>query len=141
MKQNEIIAAIAADPALRALVPDTDQLAAALSAGRTEVVQRLGGVGIVLETLGPLNGAALLDTLEQLAGQIPAVKWAWVLINRGDLDFGSPATRAQLVALRDQGAISPDSCVALLGIAEVHAPVSEFDVRCAIFNDDGSLRV
>lgn len=141
MTYDEIRAAIAADPALQALLPDTVALAEALSAGRVTATSRLGGVGVVLETLGPAAGAALLDLFEGLAAQVPAVKWAWVLINRGELDFGSPATRAQLVALRDQGLISAEVCTALLGIAEVPDPVAEFDVRCAIFNDDGTLRV
>jgi hypothetical protein len=78
---------------------DHQAIADAVNVGRTKIVSRLGGVGLVLETLGPVDGAALLDQLEALAATNSAVKWAFVLINRGELDFGSPATRAMIDAL------------------------------------------
>lgn len=136
MTSGEILDAIAADPALQALVPNTSALAFMLSQGRTRVVQRLGGVGLVMEALGPDVGAQVLDGLDALKATNSAVKWAWVLINRGELDFGSSATRAMITALLDEPVRS-----ALLAIAEEPVQVSEFDVRCAIFNDDGTLRV
>lgn len=136
MTHDEIRAAIAADPALQALVPDTNAIAAALSQGRTRVVPKLGGVGLVMEALGPEVGAQVLDGLDALKAANSAVKWAWVLINRGELDFGSSATRAMIAALLDEPVRS-----ALLAIAEEPVQVSEFDVRFAIYNDDGSLRV
>lgn len=136
MTHDEIRAAIAADPALQALVPDTTAIAAALSHGRTRVVPKLGGVGMVMEALGPEVGAQVLDGLDAMKTTNSAVKWAWVLINRGELDFGSSATRAMITALLDDPVRS-----ALLAIAEEPVQVSEFDVRVAIFNDDGSLRV
>lgn len=71
-------------------------IAAALSANRTKVVTKLGGVGLIMEALGPQIGAALLDQLEAQAQTNSAVKWAFVLINRGELDFGSTATRAMI---------------------------------------------
>ena len=136
MTHDEIRSAIQADPALQALVPDTTALAAALSVGRTRVVRKLGGVGVVMEALGPDVGATVLDGLDALKATNSAVKWAWVLINRGELDFGSTATRAMITALLDEPVRS-----ALLAIAEEPEAVSEFDVRVAIFNNDGSLRV
>lgn len=136
MTHDEIRAAIAADPALQALVPDTTAIAAALSHGRTRVVPKLGGVGMVMEALGPEVGAQVLDGLDAMKTTNSAVKWAWVLINRGELDFGSSATRAMITALLDDPVRS-----ALLAIAEEPVQVSEFDVRVAIFNDDGSVRI
>lgn len=136
MTHDEIRAAIAADPALQALVPDTNALAAALSQGRTRVVPRLGGVGLVMEALGPDVGAQVLDELDALKATNSAVKWAWVLINRGDMDFGSSAARAMITALLDDPVRS-----ALLAVAEQPDLVPEFDVRLAIYNADGSLAV
>lgn len=136
MTPHDIRAAIVADPAIRALVPDTHAMAAALSEGRTRVVPKLGGVGVVMEALGPELGAQVLDGLDALRAENSAVKWAWVLINRGELDFGSAATRAMITALLDDPVRS-----ALLAVAEVPDPVSEFAVRCAIYGDDGGLLV
>ena len=75
---------------------DHDAIAATVNVGRTKVQTTLGGIGTVLETLGPIDGAALLDSLEAMAATNSAVKWAFVLINRGELDFGSAATRAMI---------------------------------------------
>ena len=138
MTPDEIRTAISADPAILALVPDTQSIAAALSVGRTKVAPMLGGIGVVMETLGPDVGSAVLDGLDALKAVSSPVKWAWVLINRGELDFGSPATRGMIQQLESGGAIPTDAANALLALAEVPDPISEFDVRKAIFNDDGS---
>lgn len=139
MTPAEIRAAIAASPELLALVPDTQAIADALSVGRTRVVSRLGGVGVVIDTLGPEAGAALLDALGALKAQSSPVKWAWVLIDRGELDFGSQATRAMIQQFRDDEVFSAEVATALLSIAEVPDPIPEMDVRRAIYADDGSL--
>ena len=122
----------ALDPALLAS-RDYAAIAAALNEDRVRVVPRLGGIGLVLETLGPESGAALLDALEAQAATVPALKWAWVLINRGELDFGSPATRAMIEAL-----ISEPARTLLLAVAGVPDPVTAAAVEVAMKNDDGS---
>ena len=43
---------------------DDGVIATALSIGRKKIVTTLGGIGTVLEALGPVDGAALLDQLE-----------------------------------------------------------------------------
>lgn len=123
------------------LVPDTEAIAAALSVGRTKVQQKLGGVGVVMEALGPDVGSAVLDGLDALKSVSSPVKWAWVLINRGELDFGSTATRGMIQQLAAGGAIPTDAAIALLAIAEVPDPVDEMSVRKAIFAANGSLLV
>ena len=115
----------ALDPALVAS-RDDGAIAAALSVGRIKVVQKLGGIGLVLETLGPVDGAALLDGLEAMAASNSALKWAWVLINRGELDFGSPATRGMIAQL-----VPEPARTALLGVAEVPDTISSQDVTKA----------
>ena len=71
-------------------------IADAVNVGRTRIGPRLGGIGLIMETLGPTDGAALLDQLDALSATNSAVKWAFVLINRGELDFGSTATRTMI---------------------------------------------
>ena len=80
-----------------------------------------------MEALGPIDGAALLDGLEAQAASIPALKWAFTLINRGELDFGSDATRAMIVQLIAEPARS-----ALLNIAVVPDVVTAQQVAQAL---------
>lgn len=111
---------------------DHDAIAAVVNVGRTKVVQTLGGIGTVLETLGPISGAELLDNLEAMSSTNSAVKWAFVLINRGELDFGSPATRLMIDQLIP-GAVGE----ALKAVAEQPDSVTEFDIRKACWSDNG----
>jgi hypothetical protein len=106
---------------------DDGAIAAALSVDRKKVVKTLGGIGMVLETLGPADGAALLDSLEAMSANNSAVKWAFVLVNRGELDFGSAATRAMIDML-----IPPDAAAALKAIAEVPDVVTAQQVAQAL---------
>ena len=140
MTPAEIISAISADPALQALVPDTSALAAALSAGRTRIVSTLVGVGRVMDCLGPTAGAQVLDALDALKPQVSPVKWAFILLERGELDVGLESVRAQIDTLTP-AVFSADQAAAIKALAEAPAPVSEFEVRSAIFADNGSLRV
>lgn len=141
MTPTEIRVAIQADPALQALVPDTQAIADALSAGCTRVATRIGGIGTVLEALGPVDGATLLDTLDLLRATSSPVKWAWYLIERGELDFGSVATRGMIQQLQIGGVLTAPQASSLLALAEVPDPVDEYTVRRAIYADDGSLLV
>ena len=132
MTRDEILAWIdahASDPAISSMLAegrDAD-LAAAMSVGRTKVATRLGGVGLVIETLGPTNGAALLDQLDALRSTNSAVKWGWFLLQDGTLDFGSPVTRVLL----DELCPAPVAA-ALKATAEVPDPVDTFAVSAAL---------
>ena len=106
---------------------DDGAIATALSLGRKKVVKTLGGIGIVLDTLGPVDGAALLDHLESMSASVPAVKWAFVLINRGELDFGAAATRGMIDQLLPNAAGA-----ALKSIAEVADTITAQDVAKAL---------
>lgn len=140
MDATEIRAAIAADPALQALVPDTTALAAALSQGRTQTVSTLVGVGLVMDCLGPTEGSAVLNALDGLRAVSSPVKWAWLLLERGELDVGLQSVRSQIDALTP-AVFTTAQAEAIKALAERPETVSEFDVRCAIYNDDGSLKV
>lgn len=106
---------------------DFDAIAAAVNVGRVKIAQKLGGIGLVLETLGPVDGAALLDSLEAASATVPALRWAFVLINRGELDFGSAATRAMIDTLN----LGPAGS-ALKAVAEVADPVTAQQVSDAM---------
>lgn len=140
MTVEEIRQAIEASPTLLALVPDSGAIAAAMSSGRTRPAETLGGVGYVMAVLGPTEGAAVLDALNALSGTNSVVKWAWVLINRGELDFGHATTRSMILSLVP-GVMTSAQAAALLAGAEVPDPIDEFDVRLALWGDGGTLLV
>lgn len=140
MTSDEIRAAIAADPELQALVPNTTALAERLSAGRVRLGTRMVNVGTVLDVLGPSEGAAVLDALDALRGTVSAVRWAFILLERNELDVALDSVRGQIDALTGV-VFSPAAATALKALAERHDPVSEFAVRCAIYGDDGGLLV
>lgn len=150
MTVDEIRAAIAADPAIRALLPaappvsqaQVEAVAAALSAGRVRYVKTAIGPGTILAELGQA-GADLLDQLEELA-KLPAhnmVKHALRVIDRGEFDMGVAASRAQVAGLAAAGVMSAAARDALLALGQEPDPLSARDVAVAITNDDGSLAV
>jgi hypothetical protein len=107
---------------------DDGAIAAALSIGRVRVVPTLGGIGTVLEALGPTDGAQLLDDLTAMSATVPAVRWAMVLVNRGDLDFGSTATRTMI----DQVVTDAAKAAKLKAVAEVPDVVTAQQVAQAL---------
>ena len=120
---------------------DTQAITDAFNVGHTKVATKLGGIGLVLETLGPDNGAALLDGLQSMTTTVPALKWAWYLIERGELDFGSPATRGMIDMLVAQGAIAEPLGTALKATAEVPDPIDELTIRKTVLADDGTWSI
>ena len=117
---------------------DADAIAAAVNVGRTRIAPRLGGIGAVMETLGAVDGPLVLDALESLKATLPAVRWGWVLLERGELDFGSTVTRQMIDGLVMGGVMTEAQGLAIKALAEQPDPVTEFDVRRAIWADDGS---
>lgn len=111
---------------------DCGAMAALLSVGRTKVIDYSIGYGTVLEALGADNGAKFLDQLTALAETSSPVKWALKLLDRGELNIGSPATQAQLDALASVGVISQAVSDALKGLAIVPDPYSIQDVILAM---------
>lgn len=118
MTNAEILAAIAADPELQALaaVRNDAEIAAALSAGRTRIESTFVGVGRVMDCLGPVEGAAVLDALDALRATASPIKWAWLLLERGELDVGLPSVRAQIDTLVP-AVMTAEQAVALKALA------------------------
>lgn len=142
MTPQEIRDAIAASPALQALLPDTQTIADALSVGRTRAVPTDAGNGTVLEALGLSVGNALLDVLYSQA----AYRHVKPLLEQGRLRLDSPLAAGALGALVGVEiaagvTFTQAHADALLARAQVPDPLSEFSVRCAIVADDGSLLV
>lgn len=111
---------------------DADAIASAVSVGRTRIVPRLGGIGAVMETLGAVDGPLVLDALDSLKGTVPAVKWGWVLLERGELDFGSTVTRQLIDSLTAGGVMTAEQAGKLKALAVVPAPVTTQDVIAAM---------
>lgn len=136
MTPEEIRAAISADPALQALVPDTQALADALSAGRTRWKHTDIGVGTIIEVLGLAAANPVLDAI----CASPDYRHVKPLLDQGRLRLDSEFVRGALQAMVP-ALLTQAQRDALVARAEVSDPVGEYEVRCAIYADDGSLRV
>ena len=110
MTHAEIRAAIVAN-GWQGLPPG--EIAAALNAPQTVLVERMIGVGTVLDALGPANGAALLDQMEAQTAENSTIKWGLVLLKNAQLDVGMKSTRDMLDAL-----LPAEAATALKGMAE-----------------------
>lgn len=151
MTEAEIRAAFAANPALKEMIPDWQGIADALppvvTLRETFVTER----GIV-NALGIMDGEAFLQALEafavaDLAAEHPlkayqpgiARQLAW--LKRDGLDAGSAVVRTLLDTMAALGLLEAESVQAVKALAEEKRPVSEYDVRRAAHNADGSLAV
>ncbi|MBC2668769.1 hypothetical protein ACFOON_15115 [Novosphingobium piscinae] len=111
---------------------DHGAIAEALSIGRTTIVSRPIGIGSVLDALGPVAGAQVLDTLKALSEQDRVVYWAWYLLEAGTLDIGLPTSRAQLDELAAGGVMTAAQATALKALAEIPDPVTSSMVTAAL---------
>lgn len=132
------LAEILALPAAVRATRDSAAIATALSAGRVVTVTTDIGNGTILETLGLEVGNALLDVI----GSQPAFRHVAPLLEQGRLRVDSAMVRATLDALvgNDLGGgviFTQAHSDALKRLAEQHAPVDEFAVRCLIWADNG----
>lgn len=151
MSVTQIRQAISASADLIALIPDTQAIADALPPVVTLREVFVTERGIV-NALGIEAGEAFLQALEAFAvSDLPAehplkayqpgiarqIGW----LKRDGLDAGSPVVRMLLDTMVLIGLVTADAARAVKALAEVSEPVSEMDVRRAIWNDDGSIAV
>ena len=141
MNTQQILAAIAASPALQALadVRNDGELAKQLSIGQTKVASRFTSARGVLEKYpgGPIQADALLSKLEAFANAgtplSSLVKRANGFLAQPDgLDLGSAATIAMLGALKTYNAITQAEHDGLISIATFPDPVSVDQVSAAL---------
>jgi hypothetical protein len=95
------------------------------------VLQKLEGFAVAAaaspNTAVKLLGATITRQMKHLTGL--------------GMTLGSPAIAQMLAVVVKAGGLSQDEVDALLSVAEVDDPISEFDVRCAIYAADGSLKI
>lgn len=88
-------------------------IAALLNEPKTVLVERMIGIGTVMDALGPADGAALLASFEAQVTTDPVVKYGWFLLERERLDVGLASTRVMLDAL-----LPVEAATTLKGLAE-----------------------
>lgn len=137
MTPQEIRDAITASAEIHALVPDTTAIAAALSAGRTRYRATEIGKGTILQVLGLPAGNAVIDAI--LAA--PDYRHIKELLEQGRLRLDIAAQGGLLQPLVIAGVMTQAQHDALCEVAMDADHIPEFEVRCAIFADDGSLLV
>lgn len=147
MTHDEILAALAVDPALLVLDADgkldTAATAAALSVGRVKV----GTVSTALfASWAAATGmrAAIEDHALNVQSPLRSIALALrdVLVGGADgIRLDDAANVAMLGAWVTAGSLTAQNHDALLALATAPDPVNEFDVRCAIYAADGSLRI
>lgn len=113
---------------------DWEQIAAAVSKGRTRIVSRQIGIGTVLATVP--NGGKFLDALVGLGGQNRDVFWAMELVKAGTFDIGMDASRKQMAALAEAIPPMAKGIEALLALAVEPAPVTAAQVQEALRDPD-----
>lgn len=133
----DIRLAIESEPALQALLPNTQAIAVELSTRDTHKVPFEIGAGGILATLGLERGNALLDAIQST----PGFRHVWPMIEQGRLDLSSPLVELGLDALVQSEVISSSEMQQLLSLCLRPIEVSEDDVKRAIWNDDGSLAI
>lgn len=151
MSPDDILVAIKASADLaaraRAMPPDTQGIADALSAGRQ--VRASVPVAILAAWCASSGMRATIQDASQNA-QSPLRSSALTLLDvlhgaASSLDFGASAMGGGNVGMLDAwvtaGAMTSAQRDEVLALAMVADPVAEFDVRRAIFADDGSLKV
>lgn len=83
-----------------------------------ELRERLFGIGTILSVLGVDRGAAFLDSLEAIAGQSPAIRWAMVLLKGAGIDAGNQTVREQIDGLVAAGLLSVEEGRGLKALGE-----------------------
>lgn len=159
MTPQQIRDEISADQTLLSLAhlspPDTAGIAASISAARTEPFSKMTSARGVAEQYagGPVAAEAVLLKLEaardsMLSSNDTATKVLGSLLRRqlaflasDGLDFGSAALRGMLDQFVTAGILTSEEANNLKRIGERHPAISEFEVRRAIFSDDGTLLV
>lgn len=114
---------------------DTTAIAAALPP-HSRIESRPIGIGTVLSEMAPIGGD-FLNALEAMSTTDANVKWALKMVEQGTFDVGHPVTRAQLQAFADAQPALADGITALLSVAEVVEPVTEYEVRRLCWADSG----
>lgn len=145
MLRDEILSRVPADVRAKR---EAQAIADLLNVGRVRVVSRnITERDILAEYAdGPVSGDAVLRKIEAFGASAHpmanVVRRAsgWLAPGIG-IDIGHPSTRALIDQLAAGGVITTDEAGKIKALAVVPDPVSELDVRCAIWSDDGAYTV
>lgn len=120
-------------PAAVRATQDAQAIADALNVGRTKPARVEIGNGTILETLGLAAGNTLLDVINS----VPDYRHVKPLLEQGRMIAGSPVVASAIAALVAAGVIAQADADKLAALGREPDPVSEFDVRRAIWSDAG----
>lgn len=133
----DIRLAIESEPALQALLPNTQAIAAELSTRDTYKVPFEIGIGLIFNTIGLDAGNALLDAIKATA----SFRHVYPMLEQGRLDLSSPLVEVALDALVQAEVVTSSDKQTLLSLCIKPVDVPESDVKQAIWHDDGSLAI
>lgn len=136
LSKEEIREFIRNDANLLALLPNSEAIAEEISKNRVTYVPTEIGTGTIIEVLGFEVGNQVLDVIYSH----PTYRHVVSLLNQGTLRLDSLFVRAALQNMVPE-LLTQEQKDLLVSRAQVPDPVSEYEVRCAIFNDDGSIGV
>lgn len=108
-------------------------IAAEFSKSRTKPSTKEIGNGTILETIGLTHGNAMLDVIYN----DPQFRHVKPLLEQGRLIVGSPLVVATIQGMAANGVIPAPARDALLALTVEPDPVSDLDVRRALWSDDG----
>lgn len=137
MTREEITTLIKETPSLMSLVPDTAAIAEEICRTKTKYVPTEIGVGTILEVLGVSAGNSLLDILYSSQD----FRYVKPLLEQGRLRLDSAFVVSTIEQFVTAGILTEDQKESLLSTARQPETVTEFEVRVAIYNDDGTMRV
>lgn len=90
------------------------------------------GKGKIIGAIGLAAANNVLDVIDSM----PDYRHVKQLVENGWLDIGSPLARASIDAMVP-AIITQEQSDAIKALGEVRTPVSEYDVRCVCWSDDG----
>lgn len=137
MTEAEVLSIISGSPELKALIPDTAAIAAAISADRKKLVHTEIGNGSILQAMGITQGNAVLDFI-YTHNDFRHVR---PMLEQGRLRLDAAMTLQFLQLFVAQGLCTQESANALIAMAQVPDPIDEMLVRRALWSDDGVLQI
>lgn len=126
----------------KAIPMNSELIASRLSETKRKACSYEAGKGDVIVTVGFDVGNAFCDMIES-NHQFRHVKH---LLSAGKMDVSLPLTQQMIlslvgVTLAEGLVFTPENAIAILALATEAEVVTEYEVRCAVLNDDGSLAV
>lgn len=113
---------------------DHQAIADAVNVGRTKPTDTEIGNGTILEVLGLSLGTQVLDVINSTA----AYKYVKPLLEQGRLKMGSALAQGAVQAFVP-GLLTQEQADAIKALGKAPDPITEFDVRCTLYAEDGTF--